>query len=147
MPNDPIPPAKVREIRDLMLQYMYVSGRSGKPEVPVDEIKEALNLSTEEYLLGYNNLLSRRLLMWPGAAGCIALNLDGQFEVETSVQQLPRRDDAAALTNVEPTDKTDRMVVEFRHQQSLKAMREQTREIQAEFDAYRSRPWWQRIAG
>ena len=145
MPNDPIPPIRVREIRDLMLQYIHVSGRSGKPEVPIDEIKEALNLSTEEYLLGYNNLLSRRLLVWPGATGCIALNLDGQFEVETSGRLHPRADDAAALTNVEPTDKTDQMVVEL--QQSLKRMREQSREIRAEFDAYRLRPWWQRIAG
>ena len=145
MPNDPIPPARVREIRDLMLQYLYVSGRSGKPEVPIDEIKEALNLSTEEYLLGYNNLLSRRLLIWPGATGCIALNLDGQFEVETSGRLRPRADDAAASTDFEGTDKTHRMVVEL--QQSLKRMREQSREIQADFDAYRSRPWWQRIAG
>ena len=146
MPNDPIPPARVREIRDLMLQYLYVSGRSGKPGVPIDEIKEALNLSTEEYLLGYNNLLSRRLLIWPGAAGCVALNLDGQFEVETSVRLRPTGDDAAALTDVEGTDnEADQMVVEL--QQSLQRMREQSREIQAEFDAYRSRPWWQRIAG
>ena len=145
MPNDPIPAARVREIRDLMLQYMYVSGSSGKPQVPIDEIKEALNLSTEDYLLGYNNLLSRRLLIWPGAPGCIALNLDGQFEVETSGRLRPGADDAAALTNVEPTDKTDQMVVEL--QQSLKRMREQSREIQTDFDAYRSRPWWQRIAG
>ena len=145
MPNDPIPSKRVREIRDLMLQYMYVSGRSGKPEVPIDEIKEALNLSTEEYLLGYNNLLNRRLLVWPGATGCIALNRDGQFEVQTSDRLRQEAGDAAALTNIEPTDKTDQMVVEL--QQSLKRMREQSREIQADFDAYRSRPWWQRIAG
>ena len=53
---------------------------------------------------------------------------------------------ASDVVEAEATDKqTDEMVVELL--EMSKRMRQQSAEIQAEFDAYRARPWWRRIAG
>ena len=142
MSNDLISPARVREVRDMMLQYLYAAGGDGKlkEEISIDEIKKALNLSQEEYLAAYNNLQSRRLLKWPATFNCIGINLEGQFEVETLGPA-----DAIAQG---PGNQTDGLVAQLRAMSKLMAGQSAAKDkILAEFDAYRSRPWWRRIAG
>ena len=64
MPNNVVAPARVREVRDLMLLYLYEPGGVGpiKQEVPIAQLKDALGLSPQEYVAGFNSLQSRRLL-------------------------------------------------------------------------------------
>jgi hypothetical protein len=139
MPNENIPPGKVREIRDLMLLYLYQEGGSGpsKQEIPIEQLKKALGLSQPEYLAGYHNLQSRRLLKWPPTVNYIGISVDGQFEVET-LGTLDNGIDGQTTSMVAEIRKISKQMAEH------SAARE---EIEARFEAYRSRPWWRRIAG
>jgi hypothetical protein len=131
-----IPQTRVREIRDLMLLYLHDHGgqEKMKHEIAIDHLKKALNLSDSEYLAGYNNLQARRLLQFPGTPNHIGINLDGQFEVETLVISSSNADGhASGIANLR--ELSMRMAAQSKTQEKL----------QAELDAYRRAPWWQRL--
>ena len=83
-----------------------------------------------------SGISKRRLLTWPSKLNCIGINLEGQFEVET-LGSLDQGTDA----------ETAIMVAEVREMAKQMARHRAAREeMEAEFEAYRSRPWWRRIA-
>jgi hypothetical protein len=133
MPNENIPPARLRVIRDLMLQYLYDHGGEEKlkQEVSIDRLKKTLGLSDAEYLAGFNNLQSRRLLRYPGTPNHIGINLEGQFEVET----IGSSDNQASGDAAKLRELSKRMA----------AQSEAREKLQAELDVYRLAPWWRRL--
>jgi hypothetical protein len=93
MPNDPIPPARLRQLRDLVIRHVYEhgAGKSGWG-VPLWQVQKALSISRSELQAVTMVMIEQGLLSKRGSIGDIGLSSEGQDEAARLGGGVPMRE-------------------------------------------------------